>query len=58
MNDQDRIAALEVEVKRLTIRLETLVIFLNLGYKLGPPKDREAYDAMVRRALEDQGFHP
>jgi hypothetical protein len=56
MNDQDRISALEAEVKRLKIKLETLVAFLNLGLKLGPPDGRELHDLMVKEALEKQGL--
>ena len=55
MNDQDRISALEKEVRRLKITLETLVTVLNVS-QLGPPNGRAAYDLMVREALTKEGL--
>ena len=48
---EDRIENLEKEVKRLTIKLETLVNYLNAQRVFGPPHGRESYDEMVEREL-------
>jgi hypothetical protein len=58
MTDQDRISALETEIKRLKIQLDTLLEYLTLGFKFEPRTGREAYDAMVNNALKKQGVHP
>ena len=56
MSDQERIFALEAEVKRLNIKLETLVTFLNVSKFGRPPQGRASYGTMVKKALEDQGL--
>lgn len=56
MSDQERIFALEAEVKRLNIKLETLVTFLNVSKFGRPPHGRASYRTMVKKALEDQGL--
>jgi hypothetical protein len=45
------IEKLEKEVKRLKIKHETLIAYLNSSQSFGPPYGREAYDAMVNSAL-------
>ena len=50
---------LEKQVKRLEIKLENLVEYLNLSHKgphFGPPDGRKEYDAMVQSALEKAGL--
>lgn len=51
MADEGNIQELQKEVKLLTIKLETLVDYLNAQGTFGPPNGRVAYDAMVARAL-------
>lgn len=53
--DAEKIANLELEVKRLNIRLETLVNFLNTS-SLGPPDGREPYDLQVKSNLAEFGL--
>jgi hypothetical protein len=53
--DAERIASLELEVKRLNIRLETLVNFLNIS-TLGEPDGREPYDLQVKSNLAEFGL--
>lgn len=52
--DAERIASLELEVKRLNIRLETLVNFLNTT--LGLPDGRDPYDLQVESNLAELGL--
>jgi hypothetical protein len=54
--ETDKIANLEKEVKQLSIKLETLVNYLNHFGQFGPPKGRDDYDAMVRRDLAGAGL--
>jgi len=49
--ETDKIANLEKEVKQLSVKLETLVNYLNVEGKFGPPHSRDAYDSMVRQEL-------
>ncbi len=53
--DAERIAHLELEVRRLNIRLETLVNFLNTSH-LGPPEGRQPYDVLVESNLDEFGL--
>ena len=53
--DAEKIANLELEVKRLNVRLETLVNFLNTS-RLGPPDGREPYDLQVESNLAEFGL--
>jgi hypothetical protein len=46
---------LEKEIKRLEIKLETLVNFLQVSH-LGPPSGRAPYDARVKEALKKEGL--
>jgi hypothetical protein len=52
----ERIANLEKEVKRLAIKLETLVDYLNAGGQFGPLHDRDRYDSLTRQALAKAGL--
>jgi hypothetical protein len=54
-SDQTRIEELEKEVKRLNIKLETLINFLQFA-DLGPPDGRAPYDAKVKQALAQAGL--
>jgi hypothetical protein len=58
MTDQERISALETEIKRLKIQLDTLLEYLTLGFKFEPRTGRKAYDALVKNALKKQDLHP
>ena len=50
--EDERIAGLEREVKRLNIRIETLVNFLNTSH-FGPPDGRDPYDVQVESNLAE-----
>lgn len=50
--EAERITNLELEMKRLNIKLETLVNFLNTS-KFGPPDGREPYDRWVESNLAE-----
>lgn len=54
-NDAQRIEKMEQEIKRLSIKLEALVNFLQVSH-LGPPDGRAPYDKIVKRALEQAGL--
>lgn len=51
MTELERIAELEKETRRLSIKLEALVNYLNMSRQFGPHDGRDNYDAMVRRDL-------
>lgn len=53
--DEERIANLEREVRRLDIRIETLVNFLNTSH-FGPPLGRDPYDVLVESNLAEFGL--
>lgn len=48
---EDRLAALEKDIQRLIIKLETLVNHLNVQGTFGPPNSRDSYDSKVKQAL-------
>jgi hypothetical protein len=50
---EDKITNLEKEIKRLSVKLETLVNYLNTQGEFGPPDGRDRYDAMVKRDLAE-----
>jgi hypothetical protein len=49
--ENEQIARLELEVKQLNIRLETLINYLSLRRGFGPPSGRDPYDEMVKQEL-------
>jgi hypothetical protein len=55
LSEKERIANLEREIKQLSIRLETLVNFLNTSH-FGPPKGREPYDLLVESNLAEMNL--
>ena len=56
MGDKTNVFVTQKDLKRLEIKLETLVGFLNVGGRFGPPHGREQYDQMVKKALADNGL--
>ncbi len=53
--ESEKIANLEKEIKRLEIRLEALIDYLNTNGSLGPPYGRESYDKLVKERLQKGG---
>lgn len=53
---EEQIIDLQNEVKRLSIKLETLVNYLNTQGSFGPPYGREAYDEKVKSNLAGAGL--
>lgn len=53
---EERIEKLEAEVKRLNIKLETLVNYFNISGRFGPPDGRDLYDKWVRDELKKAGL--
>lgn len=42
---------LQKEVKRLNVKLDALINYLQLGKTLGPPSGRSEFDSMVKSIL-------
>jgi hypothetical protein len=53
---EEQIVDLQNEIKRLSIKLETLVNYLNVSGTFGPPYGRDAYDAKVKSNLAGAGL--
>jgi len=50
--ESEKTANLEKEIKRLEIRLEALIDYLNANGSFGPPYGREFYDKLANERLQ------
>jgi len=53
---EEQIVDLQNEVKRLSIKLETLINYLNVSGTFGPPYGRDRFDEMVKSNVAGAGL--